>query len=215
MTNKDHIIKNLQEINVSEIVQAITQGDVSIYELSKSGKLTPLLRRRIEEQLTKLSEEISTENKVQEVVNEIKANPEVAQTPIIVEAETLQNPVISHSSVDSYNTQAITSTTAKPLNEIIDNKGMFKRSFSFKGRIRRTEFGLSYLIYLIWYIVFISIVEQYDAKPVYILFAILSIVTASWFILAQCTKRCHDRGNSGWYQIIPFYYIIMLFGGGD
>lgn len=36
-----------------------------------------------------------------------------------------------------------------------------------------------------------------------------------WFTWAQGTKRCHDRGNSGWYQLIPFYGLWMLFGEGD
>jgi uncharacterized membrane protein YhaH (DUF805 family) len=35
---------------------------------------------------------------------------------------------------------------------------------------------------------------------------------AYWFVIAQGTKRCHDRDNSGWYQIIPFYGLWMLFG---
>ena len=38
---------------------------------------------------------------------------------------------------------------------------------------------------------------------------------ALWFIFAQGAKRCHDRGNSGWYQLIPFYGLWMLFGDGD
>ena len=36
-----------------------------------------------------------------------------------------------------------------------------------------------------------------------------------WFYIAQGAKRCHDRGNSGWYQIIPFYSLWMLFGNSD
>lgn len=36
-----------------------------------------------------------------------------------------------------------------------------------------------------------------------------------WFKLAQGTKRCHDRGNSGWFQFIPFYGLWMLFGDSD
>ena len=36
-----------------------------------------------------------------------------------------------------------------------------------------------------------------------------------WFALAQGAKRCHDRGNSGFYQLIPFYSLWMLFAVGD
>ena len=38
---------------------------------------------------------------------------------------------------------------------------------------------------------------------------------AFWFFWAQGAKRCHDRGNSGWYQIIPFYCLWMIFGNSD
>jgi uncharacterized membrane protein YhaH (DUF805 family) len=34
-------------------------------------------------------------------------------------------------------------------------------------------------------------------------------------MLAQGAKRCHDRNNSGWYQLIPFYFIWILFGDSD
>ncbi len=36
-----------------------------------------------------------------------------------------------------------------------------------------------------------------------------------WLLLAQGSKRCHDMGISGWWQIIPFYFVTMLFLGGD
>lgn len=41
------------------------------------------------------------------------------------------------------------------------------------------------------------------------------LVPYCWFIWAQGAKRCHDRGNSGWYQIIPFYGFWMLFAEGE
>jgi uncharacterized membrane protein YhaH (DUF805 family) len=36
-----------------------------------------------------------------------------------------------------------------------------------------------------------------------------------WWILAYGAKRCHDLGNSGFYQLIPFYFLFMLFQKGD
>lgn len=110
---------------------------------------------------------------------------------------------------------AISSQNTESEYEVLDNKGMFKRVFSFKGRIRRTEFGLSYIIFFVWYLIFASVIEMNDPNPALALFIILSIVPAYWFLWAQGAKRCHDRGNSGWYQIIPFYGLVMLFGGSE
>ncbi len=39
----------------------------------------------------------------------------------------------------------------------------------------------------------------------------ISFIPLLWFMLAQTTKRCHDLGSSGWYQLIPFYNIGLLF----
>ena len=36
-----------------------------------------------------------------------------------------------------------------------------------------------------------------------------------WFLYAQGAKRCHDLGNSGWWQIIPFYIFWLLFQDGQ
>jgi uncharacterized membrane protein YhaH (DUF805 family) len=85
---------------------------------------------------------------------------------------------------------------------------MFKHPFSFNGRIRRLEYGISYIIY-ICAIIFISYLMDISEVLGIILIPII------WFLLAQNTKRCHDRGNTGWYQLIPFYIIIMLFGDSE
>ncbi|MFK7811458.1 MAG: DUF805 domain-containing protein, partial [Maribacter sp.] len=89
---------------------------------------------------------------------------------------------------------------------------MFKSPFSFKGRIRRLEYGLSYLIYIFLYLAIIWIMEELgEAGIIFIVF----IIPCIWFLIAQSAKRCHDVGNSGFYQLIPFYSIILLFLEGD
>lgn len=93
---------------------------------------------------------------------------------------------------------------------------MFAHPFSFHGRIRRLEFGLSYIIYMIWYSFFSALSDGYGYEESigYVIY-LLTFVPVTWFILAQGCKRCHDRNNSGWYQIIPFYGLWMLFADGD
>ena len=88
---------------------------------------------------------------------------------------------------------------------------MFKNPFSFSGRIRRLEFGMTYVI-IFAFAMCISILngdnpEEGKATPFLIAF-----VPIVWFYWAQAAKRCHDRGNSGWFQLIPFYPLFMLFG---
>jgi uncharacterized membrane protein YhaH (DUF805 family) len=88
---------------------------------------------------------------------------------------------------------------------------MFKNPFSFEGRIRRTELGLSIIIYSI-VATFIKLISATSDSSAIVLVAYIPL---SWFLWAQGAKRCHDRGNSGWYQIIPFYGLWMLFGDSD
>lgn len=90
---------------------------------------------------------------------------------------------------------------------------MFKNSFSFKGRVRRTEYGLSYLIYAAIGVGVGALTSEIGQLSSLIL--ILIWIPLYWFLLAQGAKRCHDRGNSGWYQIIPFYALWMLFADSD
>jgi uncharacterized membrane protein YhaH (DUF805 family) len=85
---------------------------------------------------------------------------------------------------------------------------MFASSFSFDGRIRRTEYALSFLIYLALVYVLGELFKSSSIKG-------FTFIPVLWFLWAQGAKRCHDRGNSGWWQIIPFYVFWMLFAEGD
>lgn len=99
-----------------------------------------------------------------------------------------------------------------------DNKRMFKNPFNSKGRIRRTEYLLSYIItWLYWGIVISILHDPYsDGTPDGTEFVTLVLLIPSiWFLAVQSAKRCHDLGNSGWFQFIPFYHFILLFSEGS
>ncbi len=72
-------------------------------------------------------------------------------------------------------------------------KGMFTSPFSFDGRIRRTEYGISLIIYVIVATFVNAIVESGEAPIIG-----LAYIPMLWFLWAQGAKRCHDVGNNGW-----------------
>lgn len=227
MATKSDILNNLREYTADEIVEAIKAGTVTVYELSKSGNLAPLMRRRIEERLAAKTTETSP------AAPEVAPTVEDAQTLNIDEdsSEDVEIPEAVDMDIPSEITipeAPVVTATAAPTFEpakqevssasnttTISNKGMFKRPFSFNGRIRRTEYCLSFLIYTIWYGVINAMMETPDPSVGASIFVLVSFIPMIWFLWAQNAKRCHDRGNSGWYQLIPFYVFVLLFGGSD
>ncbi|NDV78984.1 DUF805 domain-containing protein [Dysgonomonas sp. 511] len=89
---------------------------------------------------------------------------------------------------------------------------MFQNPFSFRGRIRRLEYGISQIIAVV-YIYFFAFVLLFSGYSLTLF--LLLLIPAYWFIWAQGAKRCHDLENSGWYQLIPFYRLWLLFADGD
>ena len=88
---------------------------------------------------------------------------------------------------------------------------MFKSPFSFKGRIRRLEYGLSILIYLVVAFVVQAVVVGLSDRGGPSMAFVFILLPCLWFTLAQGVKRSHDLGNSGWYILIPFYGLWLLF----
>ena len=96
----------------------------------------------------------------------------------------------------------------------IPKPAMFENPFSLNRRIRRLEYGISLILYLFMYIQMIGFIIQDDPEDNRPLAFILIAIPVLWFLWAQGAKRCHDLGNSGWYQLIPFYVFWMLFQDG-
>lgn len=221
MATKTDILNNLREYTVDELVEAIKAGTVTVYELSKSGNLTPLMRRRIESCLAAKPTETSQSAfnigagiKDSSSFNFDEKTSEDIDIPDVVDTEIPESvtTVVTDAPTFDNATQEFSSSSSSSEKS---NKGMFKRPFSFYGRIRRTEFGISYIIYMIWYGIINVFMEMPDTSEVVAVFVLISFIPMFWFLCAQSTKRCHDRGNSGWFQLIPFYFLVLLFGGSE
>lgn len=90
---------------------------------------------------------------------------------------------------------------------------MFNNPFSFDGRIRRTEYGLSFIFYVIAAVIVNAIMASGGRDSGAAIIG-LAYIPMLWFLWAQGAKRCHDVGNSGWWQLIPFYVFWLLFQDG-
>lgn len=91
---------------------------------------------------------------------------------------------------------------------------LFSKPFSFKGRIRRLEFGLTWLFYWL-YLLPAEITPEDDFSLGLSYFYLLTIIPALWIACAQSIKRCHDLNHSGWWIFVPFYFFWLLFKDGD
>src|SRR5690606_16990294 len=89
---------------------------------------------------------------------------------------------------------------------------MFRNPFSFDGRIRRTEYFLSFTIFIISISLINNISDSMDSTVWYFLndrvenesiklLLMAPTFISAWFMAAQGAKRCHDLGNSGWFQL--------------
>ncbi len=86
---------------------------------------------------------------------------------------------------------------------------MFKNIFSFEGRIRRSEYGISLIIHWTFWAIITAIKTSTNIDGIGLFYAV-----SLWFIWAQASKRCHDLSKNGWWQLVPFYMLWMLFQEG-
>lgn len=242
MIKKKDLLKNLRKYTADQIAEAIRNNVVTLYELGRftEGAFSPLLEREVISILkapittTKLVETPSTEEpqsseskpmdmkrKAVEKENSKKERMEEREEvapPLPIE-QNIENEESQQSNNDYYNDE-YDDTSSDDEETIYDQmpilaskQGMFSSPFSFKGRIRRTEYGIS-LIIVTFINFFMSLILNSDSEEVIILYFII-LIPLVWFNLAQGAKRCHDLGNSGIFQLIPLYFFWMLFSDGD
>ncbi len=212
MASKKEILKNIKNYTPEEIADAVRRGGVSMYELGKDteGAFTPLLRKRVKELLEQVPVPIVENENVSETEKSVISDFSTTENmpiPDELEITPIAEDLPSLIKEDPQTTQAN-----------IENKpGMFRNPFSFSGRIRRTEYGLSITIcfFINFFMqIMLTVATESYARALLVLYFII-LIPYQWFLWAQGAKRCHDRGNSGWYQIIPFYVFWMLFAKGE
>lgn len=89
--------------------------------------------------------------------------------------------------------------------------------FSFEGRLRRADYWMKYILPILVISVVLSLVDALAGLMIVLddttgagigilssIFAIVSI----WIALAAGAKRCHDRGRSGWFQLLLLLPVI-------
>lgn len=95
---------------------------------------------------------------------------------------------------------------------------IFEAPFLFSGRIRRREYALTLLIVLLFALLSGMIINftSWEEDKIGVIIAMYIVYTPiRVFFHAQAAKRCHDIGKSGWWQLVPLYYMFLIFQEGD
>ena len=91
---------------------------------------------------------------------------------------------------------------------------MFRNPFSFEGRIRRREYGISLIIFVILFVIIAALDASSGGDSGHSIL-ILFLSPLLWFQFAQGTKRCHDIGSSGLWQLLPFFLLWLIIEDGQ
>lgn len=143
MASKKEILKNITNYTPEEIADAVRSGVVSMYELGKNteGAFTPLLRKRVKELL---------EQTPMPTVENDKENVSEIENSVISDSSTTEDLSIPDELEITPITEELPSLIKEdpqtPQDNTENKPGMFRNPFSFSGRIRRTEYGLSMII---------------------------------------------------------------------
>lgn len=89
--------------------------------------------------------------------------------------------------------------------KLIDNTMTFSHFLTFKGRCRRTEY---FMVSVLCYAIIGACAGMSLDDTV---FSVLLLLLISYVYISTAVRRCHDRGHSGFYILIPYYCLYLLF----
>ena len=236
MVTKKELLKNLRNYSAEEIAEAVKAGVVTVYELKtqSQGAFTPLLSKKVNDIL-------ANPNYVpaQPVTD---ASSPVEPTPVPMSAP-MPAPVAAPAQAPAYVQQespVFVQSTVPPMPPVPPTPPMQQNAYqrqdvyeetgyesekssiwSFEGRIGRMSYFLTLLITNIINfalagiaVSFVSNASSETTLGFIVILYILVCLPISFVCLAQGCKRCHDVGLSGWYQLIPLFYLYLLFAPG-
>lgn len=93
----------------------------------------------------------------------------------------------------------------KTNNEVI-YAPMFSKLHTCKGRIGRKEFIITYVLYMVLTTVLTPIMGSTVIVP---------LLYMTYLYVCQGTKRCHDIGKSGWWQLTIVYFVWLMIAKGN
>jgi len=112
-----------------------------------------------------------------------------------------------------------------PLSEALNNRGLWWLLTSYEGRIRRRDFWLARIGLTLADLAYIVVVVMYrlqhlGARPadggalltalaIDLIFFAIGLAFL-WAFFAVDTKRCHDRGKSGWFSLLFLMPFVNL-----
>lgn len=212
-------IKDLENKSVVEIAQFIHQGGISWEELiyNSAGKFPMVKQRKTLAELENLrnpkrADNDSTSSSSVEKYGDNNQEPELDNETesIISSAESNENYQFrpNDSGIGACDEKRQVET---PHVEKVVVSSRNSNIFSYKGRVGRLAwFGMRILLNVFFYVI-----GNLTADPGLIIVFLLLWLPIMWVSICVNSKRCHDIGWSGWFQIIPFIGLLLLFWPGD
>lgn len=77
---------------------------------------------------------------------------------------------------------------------------------SFKGRATRTEY---WLVTFICNFVAIPANKDIEMSALVTILYCIVMLAALWVYIVTMVRRCHDRGKSWWFILIPLYFLLL------
>lgn len=93
--------------------------------------------------------------------------------------------------------------------KVIDNTMTFSHFLTFKGRCRRSEY---FMVSVLCNAIIGALRNMSMGDTV---FSVLLLLVILYVYISTAVRRSHDRGNSGFYILIPFYTLYLLFADSE